>query len=237
MAIEEYTAPLPPNTPEITLKDIAWFAGIMEGEGSFLWNSSPVVTVAMTDEDIIQRVADIIGYEVSNYVPKRPNAKRVYETQAAGSRGAAWMMTLYPFMGMRRRGQITQVLLRWKKAPGFPRGRKGERLPALCHPKRLRLANGQCKQCYQREFQAKWRANPEHGTAATCHPEQRNHGYGLCSACYQRFFYAQRKNKPVTMAATCHPELQHYAQGLCKNCYQRQSYRARNSRNQLILLT
>ncbi len=33
--------------------DIAWLAGLLEGEGSFWFNGSPRVKVAMTDQDIM----------------------------------------------------------------------------------------------------------------------------------------------------------------------------------------
>lgn len=226
MAIHEYSVPSPTDIPNITVKTLAWFAGIMEGEGSFLWNSGPTLSLAMTDQDIVQRVADLIQYEITDYVPKRLNAKRVYVTRAAGLHTAGWMMTLYPLMGTRRRLDIAQILTRWKKAPGVPRGRKGERLPAFCHSDRLRFAKGLCQQCYNKQLMQTWRLE----TKAICHPDRIVKGYGLCNRCYLREYHAKLTGKPSkldglqqkTRIAICHPARPHFSSGLCASCYQRQ---------------
>jgi hypothetical protein len=153
MAIQEYIAPpdVPSTSP--TLIDIAWLAGLIEGEGSFQWHSTPIITLQMTDKDVLERVSLLCGYGITSYTPRgKSTYKQVWGLRMAGSRAVAWMMTLYQFMGVRRRAKIAELLHRWKKAPGFPRGRKGERLPAVCHPKRLRQAQGMCRECYNRQY-------------------------------------------------------------------------------------
>jgi hypothetical protein len=238
MAIQEYIAPpdVPSTSP--TLIDIAWLAGLIEGEGSFQWNSSPTIQMSMTDKDVMERVAILCDYPIRTYKPRgKSTYKAVWSIRIAGARAAAWMMTLYAFMGIRRRAKIAELLLRWKHSPGFPRGRKGERLPALCHPARLRFAQGQCKQCYSKEFQHTYRL----ATKAACHPERTVKGHGLCNPCYLRERRAQLAGRPSLLDGkevkskvnTCHPERPHFGKGLCCSCYMKQW---RSDKQQLILI-
>lgn len=227
MAIQKYTPALITNRPALRLRDIAWFAGLTEGEASFLWHSTPSITIQMTDYDIITRISHLTEYGITTYKPRgKESYKQVWGIRIMGARAAGWMMTLYPFMGERRQAKIRELLLRWKSAPGFPRGRKGERLPAICHPERLRFAKGLCKQCYSRQIMQTWRLE----TKATCHPERTVKGYGLCNPCYLREYRAKLAGKPslldgieqTAQIATCHPERPHFSKGLCGSCYMQQ---------------
>jgi hypothetical protein len=52
----------PPVTPhDIPPLEVAWLAGILEGEGSFISKGQARIQVAMTDQDIITRLAELTG--------------------------------------------------------------------------------------------------------------------------------------------------------------------------------
>jgi hypothetical protein len=135
-------------------KDIAWLAGLLEGEGSFICvKSSPTrpgnyaairITVQMTDEDVIQRAAQIMGTKV--YQRKQIEGKKtVWGTATSGSsRAAGWMMTLYSLMGKRRQARILECLQIWKeKVTPRIKNRK-----SICHPTEKYEARGMCRRCY-----------------------------------------------------------------------------------------
>lgn len=119
----------------ISVKDIIWLAGLLEGEGCFgLSGDVARVTVAMTDRDVIDRVALLFGSNVRVSQPKHIRkdgtlAKVVYTTAVYGCRGAAWMMTLYSLMGDRRQKTIETSLLSWKAKKAKNEKGKGRRNP------------------------------------------------------------------------------------------------------------
>lgn len=108
--------------------DLYWLAGLLEGEGSFQIRrgNAIVVSLGMTDEDIIQRAAQYFGKPI--YKEERPAGyKTVYRTQCYGQHAMALMMTVYPLMGKRRQKQIKNVLLQAYGRPGRARGERNGR--------------------------------------------------------------------------------------------------------------
>jgi hypothetical protein len=101
--------------------DLAWLAGLLEGEGSFYASGSrakngvmyryPQIKVSMTDRDVIERVAQMFGIKVSvNSREKRREAKQIYSAQINGSRAMELMQQLLPWMGKRRSQKIKELL-------------------------------------------------------------------------------------------------------------------------------
>lgn len=92
--------------------DVAWFAGYLEGEGSFGRSKSradgpayPFIEVKGTDRDIVQRVADRWGVTVA--VRPQPNGWQTqYRARLRGVRAVGEMRELLPYMGERRAAQI-----------------------------------------------------------------------------------------------------------------------------------
>lgn len=62
------------------------------------------------------------------------------------------MMTLYSLMGERRQAKIREILEHWKAHRMAPRSSKGNRLPAICHPDKLRTGNLLCRACWMRDY-------------------------------------------------------------------------------------
>lgn len=122
----------PPGS--ITLKDmkeqrvmdeteIAWLAGLLEGEGSFLKPppsdpGRPRISLEMTDQDVVERVAKM--FEISYIHTKRyANVKHKdgFRFLLRGQRAVRLMEVLSPYMGTRRQAQINEVLNSYTEKP------------------------------------------------------------------------------------------------------------------------
>ena len=104
----------------ITSPQIAWLTGLLEGEG-FFGISDRVITIVlkMTDRDIVERAASLLSgrvYDLPLRGPDRP-WKPQFVTYAKGPRAAGWLMTIYAWLGERRRGQVREALLKWSAMP------------------------------------------------------------------------------------------------------------------------
>ena len=99
--------------------DIHWLAGLMEGEGCFTIQRTGkgyiplLVVLAMTDIDVVERAAQMIGVRVRMY-QRTSKGKPIYRIQLHGPRAVQWMMTLYGLMGQRRRLRIRELLALWR---------------------------------------------------------------------------------------------------------------------------
>jgi hypothetical protein len=114
-----------PRLRAMTPVELAWVAGLIEGEGSFIVTGRSGrpngcrarVQMQSTDHDVLVRLRETIGTGVIN--PVGPRAGH----GAAGARKPCWgyalnamrdvialMRQLYPHMGLRRRAQIDTAL-------------------------------------------------------------------------------------------------------------------------------
>jgi len=103
-------------------ENLAYLAGLLEGEGSFIFNSKQrlIVQAQMTDEDAIQKLADLSGMGRCNgpYVNKHLTMngnlrKKSWLWQVEGERAYALMVALYPWMCKRRKEKILQAISDW----------------------------------------------------------------------------------------------------------------------------
>ena len=105
--------------------DIAWLAGLLEGEGSFFVKTrSPFkITVSMssTDHDVLLRAQRIAGGTITGPVTRtlaREGTKPVWcWTVNRRADAAALMMSVLPFLGERRATKVREVLAEWRSAP------------------------------------------------------------------------------------------------------------------------
>jgi hypothetical protein len=98
--------------------DIAWLTGLLEGEGHFCMSGrSILIVVNMTDRDVIERAATLMGGYVYALPSASPRHKPQWRAQLKGPRAAGWMMTMYAWLGTRRRGQVEGALSRWRAMP------------------------------------------------------------------------------------------------------------------------
>lgn len=105
----------------IAERELFWLAGILEGEGYFGLRSDDRKTVQlkveMTDEDIVLRIAHIVGKVTSKHYDlsyvSRKDKRHVSDTcilALYGKDAAKIMKLIVPFMGQRRRKKIWQTL-------------------------------------------------------------------------------------------------------------------------------
>lgn len=131
------------------LLDIAWVAGVLEGEGCFKmqtsggYKGSICIATQMSDKDTIQKLSAIMGGTLwGPHGPYGVSKLQTWQTAVFGSKAAAWMMTIFPFMGIRRQAKIRELLAIWRVQPLRIKGRK-----ATCHPDRPYSVKGLCKPC------------------------------------------------------------------------------------------
>jgi hypothetical protein len=146
----------------VTVRDIVWLAGFLEGEGFFTLVDGKGILMASdsTDLDVIEHAARIVSMPkvygpYGNGVSKNTGIphKLKYRVQVHGKKAASWMMTLFPLMGTRRKEQIKKALLAWRERPVF----RGDRTNC---PKGHPLSGGNlyvnprgersCRQCFSR---------------------------------------------------------------------------------------
>jgi DNA-binding CsgD family transcriptional regulator len=98
----------------LTAIDVAWLAGLVEGEGNIAFNGrSMTIRIKMTDHDVILRAAELLEGTVYP-VPASEGRRPLWLTQVKGSLAAGWAMTLYPWLGIRRRQQVRDGLAHWR---------------------------------------------------------------------------------------------------------------------------
>jgi len=168
----------------LKITDLHWLAGLVEGEGCYRQakdrrNGKTVgslqLAIGMTDRDVIERAAKLIGSPVYKY-EKLPPRKPIYQAVVSGQKAAGWMMTLYSLMGERRRAKIAELIPKWRRQTrkremcrnGHPLS--GENLYSY-KGKAYRAGRTQtwdgrgcliCKRKHNREYARWWRqANPE----------------------------------------------------------------------------
>lgn len=114
------------------LIDIAWLAGIIEGEATLGFHHSrektrdkrlPEISVKMTDKDIMQRIAKLLGAKlygpyIQTMKKRFPNQfghyKSVYHVVFRGKKAIGLLFTIYTFLGERRRERAQELITQWK---------------------------------------------------------------------------------------------------------------------------
>ncbi len=72
--------------------------------------NSPIVQVSMTDEDIIERVAEIFDKKYQSIKARKDNWKPTFCFKVKGIYAVKIMKELKPLMGIRRQSQITRAI-------------------------------------------------------------------------------------------------------------------------------
>jgi hypothetical protein len=90
-----------------TVLDIAWAAGIYEGEGSCLaggnGNRSFSMQLSQKDPELLYKLRDLFGGTVKQYAN---GAFLVYRWTCCGDRGRVFLGAIYPYLTSRRKAQI-----------------------------------------------------------------------------------------------------------------------------------
>lgn len=105
----------------MTEAEIAWLAGLLEGEGTFTWKKQkryqyPMVKVGSTDRDIIDRVREMWGGPVPEFHRRRrAHWKDQWIVARVGQPAVVVMQQVLPYMGERRAAKIQEILSRWEE--------------------------------------------------------------------------------------------------------------------------
>lgn len=95
----------------MTLFEIYWLAGIIEGEGTIVSNNGyPRIKVFMTDKDVIERVSKLLKSKVNGPYMNNKSIKPVYGATLCGKKAHGVLMTIYSILGVRRQEKIKEVL-------------------------------------------------------------------------------------------------------------------------------
>lgn len=110
----------------MTDTDLAWLAGLLEGEGCFALDTTAsrrpghrrnaiLVKLKMTDKDVVERARKIMLeiHSFNNIVCKlteRPPRKDIYVVKINAHAAEAIMRAVRPYMGMRRGAKIDELL-------------------------------------------------------------------------------------------------------------------------------
>lgn len=100
--------------------DIAWAAGLFEGEGSVGMSSSqrqPRVQLVSTDEDVVRRFVEIIGRgNVRGYHKTAAHHKDYWQWSVQSKDDVLYVLNLlWPYLGERRRERAIEVIERASK--------------------------------------------------------------------------------------------------------------------------
>ena len=93
-------------------KQLAWLAGLLEGEGTFWFrNSCAGMRLKMKDYDVVLRAHKIMGgwFDRDKY-ERRKNWSRLWFCEVSGEQALKAMKWILPFMGKRRSAKINEII-------------------------------------------------------------------------------------------------------------------------------
>jgi hypothetical protein len=112
----------------LTETEVAWLAGLLEGEGCFYFNPrkknpDTKIQLSMTDKDIVERVAKMFSTTIATLLPDPRDihhlrTKNYYRTYICGVKVRAAMRAIRPFMGRRRTAAIDRQFQAWESRGG-----------------------------------------------------------------------------------------------------------------------
>jgi hypothetical protein len=105
------------KTPE----QIAWLAGILEGEASFMIkrSRSGTIQVAMTDRDIIDRLVQVTGVgRIYSYAPAKSHYKQTWVWLVRRQSHVIFVVSaVMPWLGVRHTAAAQRMLDELAKSP------------------------------------------------------------------------------------------------------------------------
>lgn len=100
----------------ISIKDIAWSAGFLEGEGSFGHYGSLSVTAGQVQKEPLVRLQKLFGGSLYHRHTSGFSNRKIWIWSPNAFRAAEIMMTLYVLMSPKRKRQIKNSLKKWRHA-------------------------------------------------------------------------------------------------------------------------
>ena len=101
----------------IAYGDLRQLVGLVEGEGSLIWQkartkakAAPMLQITMTDRDVVQWAANLLNVGITAHSARSPRHKPYFSVRAWGWRAMSWMVYMFPYLGARRRAKVEQLL-------------------------------------------------------------------------------------------------------------------------------
>jgi hypothetical protein len=107
----------------VTSLQVAWLAGLLEGEGSFRFQRrrGVIVQFTTTDLDIAERAAALLSVRPwGPYRDKYRERKPYWQVRVCSSRAVGLMFSVFSFLGERRRQQVKESLSEWRTVRAMP---------------------------------------------------------------------------------------------------------------------
>ncbi len=98
--------------PPISMRELGWVAGFLEGEGCFPKSKSTGIVVQQVQREPLERLQRLFGGRV--YELKRTRGNDIHQWYLHGPTARGLMMTLYTLMSPRRKEQIAARLASWR---------------------------------------------------------------------------------------------------------------------------
>lgn len=104
---------------DITIEDMHWAAGILEGEAGISMSDKyrPQIALEMCDYDIVHRMSLLLKRPFYTRPGKKRGYKRSYTVISSGYQFVDVTEQFYHLFGERRREQIDECLAKWNARP------------------------------------------------------------------------------------------------------------------------
>lgn len=135
---------------QLTEPETAWIAGVYEGEGSCAITKGRAVRVeiAMTDEDVVSRIATLTGLGHVVKAPLRGNNKQVYRWGIGSAEAVEFLEAIFPWLGSRRAARASDAITNWKTNKKQSTKNDTECINGHSYdPPNKRLDSGSCRMC------------------------------------------------------------------------------------------
>jgi len=97
--------------------NLSWMAGLLEGEGCFMSkdNKYPIVTIALTDLDVLEKAKSIFGGKIYELKKRKVHWKDAWTWTLRGENAYLLMMQIRNYMGDRRKNKIDECMANYNK--------------------------------------------------------------------------------------------------------------------------
>ena len=104
---------------DISLNDLYWVAGFLEGEGSFCKNGGTIcVSASQVQKEPIDRLKKLLGGGLNVFSAKNVKGSMYHRWQLYGKKAESLMKMLFPIMSPKRQNQISSALAWYASRPG-----------------------------------------------------------------------------------------------------------------------
>lgn len=156
----------PTNIPSAI--DVAWASGLYEGEGSVRgYNKrSTIAQMCQKDPEILHRLREFFGGSVCEYAnPGATKVGTIFKWTVAGDKARIFLALVYPFLSIRRKGQLDKsnalLFLSGHSPSELSREQLLARLVTYYEEQRKTTINGMSpeqRKLYWRDIARNWRA-------------------------------------------------------------------------------